>query len=85
MKYIPPVKTAITHLMTKERPVGTKGTKDRMLAIAFLEWIFKNRYQRYWGSDNPSNDKWYIHNTHANRNYVTTEELFDIFIKEYKP
>ena len=53
--------------------------------VKFAEWIYKNRYQRYWGSDKPNNDKWYIQYTHANRNYFTTEQLFDIFIKEYNP
>lgn len=69
----------------RELAIGVRGTQDKIIAVAFAEWIFKNRYQRYWGSDNPNNDKWYIQYTHANRNYFTTEQLFDIFIKEYKP
>lgn len=52
----------------------------KSIAMVFVEWVVKSEFKWYhkttgkWSSDNKEFSK-----------SITTEELFDIFIKQYKP
>ena len=52
----------------------------KMVAVNFAEWMHKNRYVKYWGSDAPNCDKWYVSYTPPDRKYYTTDELYELFI-----
>jgi hypothetical protein len=56
----------------------------KITAVQFVEWMHKHRYAKYWGSDKPNCEKWYIMNTMPDRKYYTLEELYDIFEREQK-
>ena len=51
----------------------------KLVAVSFAEWINKNKYVKYWGSDAPNCDKWYVQYSKADRNFYTTEELYELF------
>jgi hypothetical protein len=53
-------------------------------AIKFTEWVYENRYSKYWGSDEPNNHKWYKQNTMPDRTYYTTEELYQLWISLFE-
>ena len=52
----------------------------KMVAVNFAEWMHKNGYLKYWGSDAPNSDKWYVSYTPPDRKYYTTDELYELFI-----
>lgn len=53
----------------------------KMVAVNFAEWVNKNRYSKYWGSDEPNRNKWYVgYTTPDSRKYFTTEELYEMFL-----
>jgi hypothetical protein len=56
----------------------------KITAVQFVEWMHKHRYAKYWGSDKPNCEKWYVVNTMPDRKYYTLEELYDIFEREQK-
>ena len=51
----------------------------RQEAIAFHRWSYENNYAKYWGSDQPNNNKWYKSYTMPNRTYYTDKELYQLF------
>lgn len=71
--------------MTRTREISYKEIYDatKHVSVKFCEWINKNRYQKYWGSDAPNCDKWYVPYTPPDRKYYTLDELYDLFSKEY--
>ena len=58
--------------------------QTKKTSIYFAEWIHKNLYTVYWGSDKPNCDKWYIYGTMPDREYLTSNQLYDKFISEIK-
>lgn len=51
-------------------------------ACAFAEWIYKSGFVKYWGSDVPNCNKWYRQYSMPDRRYFTTNELFELYLKE---
>jgi hypothetical protein len=58
------------------------GTKDNELMFRFIDWLYSAGYSKYWGSDEPSNGKWYKSYTMPDRKYYTLKELFDIAVND---
>ena len=54
----------------------------KKVAIKFAEWVNKNRYVKYFGSDAPNCDKWYVSYSPPDRKYYTTDELYELFIED---
>ena len=53
-------------------------------AKGFYEWARKERYEMYWGSDQPNSGKWYVSYTMPDRKYFTTDELITTYINSLK-
>jgi hypothetical protein len=52
--------------------------------MEFIDWIYP-KYSKYWGSDEPNRNKWYIRNTIlSNRTYFSTEELYLYWLSNVK-
>lgn len=65
--------------MQVSNPLVIKAMEEyaQQQAIEFLEWVDKNRYEKFWGGDLPNLHKWYIPYTPPSREYLTTNELYD--------
>lgn len=62
--------------------VGSKQPKQvesECEAVEFAEWMYENRYVKYFGNDSMNCDKWYKQYTLPNREYYTTKQLYEIF------
>jgi hypothetical protein len=62
-------------------PTPTES-KDEVLREQFakiVNWLYPT-YSKYWGSDTPNCNKWYERGTMPDRNYYTTEELYDRYL-----
>ena len=59
-----------------------KMKSEEKIAIEFVEWVYKERFVKYWGSDEPYCGKWYKQYTPPTRQYYSTEELFQQFKKQ---
>lgn len=57
---------------------------SRERATAFHRWAYENHYSKYWGSDQPNNNKWYKGFTPPDRTYLTDDELYNQYILTLK-